>query len=73
MSTDHIASNIKNYRTSKKLSQQKLGTTLGVTPQAVSKWENKTAYPDILMLPVIAELIGTTVDELILTEIKFDK
>ncbi len=38
---------------------------IGVSPQAVSKWENSTAYPDILLLPDIARLIGVTIDELI--------
>ena len=45
---------------------------LGVTPQAVSKWENDISYPDILLLPKIAEMLGVSVDELLSGESKKD-
>lgn len=47
------------------LTQDKLAETLGVTAQAVSKWENDQSCPDITMLPRLAELFGITVDELL--------
>ena len=50
------------YRTS--LTQEQLSERIGVSPQAVSKWENGAAMPDISLLPVLAEVFGVTIDEL---------
>ena len=47
------------------LTQDKLAEQLGVTAQAVSKWENDPACPDIAMLPKLAEIFGTTTDALL--------
>ncbi len=47
------------------LTQDKLAETLGVTAQAVSKWENDQSCPDITMLPRLSKLFGITVDELL--------
>ena len=47
------------------LTQDKLAETLGVTAQAVSKWENDQSCPDITMLPRLSALFGITVDELL--------
>ena len=47
------------------LTQEKLAERLGVTAQAVSKWENDQACPDIAMLPRLAEIFGATTDELL--------
>lgn len=46
------------------LTQDALAVKLGVTPQAVSKWENDMACPDIMLLPKIAALYGVSVDDL---------
>lgn len=59
-----IGLNIKNLRTAKKYTQEQLATFLGVTSQAVSRWENSTTYPDIEMIPSIASFFGVTTDEL---------
>lgn len=48
--------------------QDDLAETLGVSPQAVSKWENDLSCPDIMLLPQLAKLLGTTVDELLVGE-----
>ena len=45
--------------------QEQLADRLGVTAQAVSKWENDQSCPDIAMLPKLAELFGITIDELL--------
>ena len=47
------------------LTQDKLAERLGVTAQAVSKWENDQSCPDITMLPKLAEIFGITTDELL--------
>ena len=47
------------------LTQDQLEEQLGVTAQAVSKWENDQSCPDISMLPKLAEIFGITTDELL--------
>lgn len=47
------------------LTQDKLAEQLGVTAQAVSKWENDQACPDIATLPKLAEIFGISTDELL--------
>ena len=54
---------IKSCRTKLGWTQEDLAGRIGVTPQTVSWWENG-GYPDITMLPVLADLFGLTVDEL---------
>lgn len=46
------------------LTQEELAKRLGVTNQAVSKWETGQSCPDIELLPVLAELFGISLDEL---------
>ena len=47
------------------MTQEDLAAKLGVSPQAVSKWENNLSCPDITLLPDIANIFGITVDELL--------
>ena len=47
------------------LTQDQLAERLGVTAQAVSKWENDQSCPDITTLPKLAEIFGTSTDELL--------
>ena len=47
------------------LTQDALAEKLGVTAQAVSKWENDQSCPDITMLPKLAEIFETTTDALL--------
>lgn len=47
------------------LTQDQLAEKLGVTAQAVSKWENDQSCPDITILPKLAEIFGTTTDSLL--------
>ena len=47
------------------ITQDRLAEQLGVTAQAVSKWENDQSCPDIAMLPKLAEIFGITTDELL--------
>lgn len=47
------------------MTQEQLANLIGVTAPAVSKWENDTTYPDILLLSPLARALGTTVDTLL--------
>ena len=47
------------------MTQDQLAEKLGVTAQAVSKWENDQSCPDIATLPKLAQIFGITVDELL--------
>ncbi|MBQ7874798.1 MAG: helix-turn-helix transcriptional regulator [Oscillospiraceae bacterium] len=60
-----IGKRISEYRKNKNLKQDELAEALGVSPQAVSKWENDLSCPDIMLLPKLAKLLGTTVDEIL--------
>ena len=59
-----IGTNIKRLRVNKGVTQEQLGESLGVSGQAVSKWENESALPDITFLPKLAEYFGISIDEL---------
>ena len=52
-------------RKDKKLTQEQVAEVLGVSPQAISRWENSLSYPDITQLPNIASYFETSVDELL--------
>jgi len=65
-----LAANIQKYRKKCGLTQEELAKELGVTFQAVSKWENAKTAPDILFLPTMADLFGCYIDELFSREIK---
>lgn len=56
---------LKALRLDKQLTQEQLAEILGVSPQAVSRWETAASYPDITLLPTIASYFETTVDELL--------
>ena len=56
---------IRKLRVSKKMSQEELAVQLGVSPQAVSRWENGVTYPDISLLSSIAILFNVTIDYLL--------
>lgn len=55
----------KALRKDKQLSQEQIAEIFGVSPQAISCWENAASYPDITQLPNIASYFETTVDELL--------
>ena len=65
-----LAANILKYRKKSGLNQEELANKLGVTFQAVSKWENAKAAPDISFLPIMADIFGCYIDELFSKEIK---
>lgn len=65
MMNQTLGSRIAELRRKKNMTQEELANALGVTPQAVSKWENDLSCPDITLLPQLARLFGVTTDELL--------
>ena len=55
----------KTLRKDKQLTQEQAAEIFGVSPQAISRWENASSCPDITLLPAIASYFETTVDELL--------
>ncbi len=49
----------------KNLTQEDVADYLGITPQSVSKWERGETYPDITLLPALANILETSIDVLI--------
>lgn len=61
----NIGSIIKELRFKRSVTQEQLAAYLGVTPQAISRWESGNGYPDLEILPSIAEYFFVTTDELL--------
>ncbi len=59
-----LGKKIRELRKSRNISQEMLAQFLGVSFQAVSKWENDTAFPDVTLIPVIASFFDVSTDEL---------
>ncbi len=60
----NIGENIKRLRKEREITQEEFAEMLGVTCQSVSRWENSACYPDVELLPIIAEFFGITLDKL---------
>ena len=60
-----LGKRIVSHRKRLGLTQDQLAEQLGITAQAVSKWENDQSCPDITMLPKLAQIFGTTTDALL--------
>ena len=65
MNNKTIGDRIKFHRKRLGMTQEQLAERMGVSAQAVSKWENNLSCPDISVLPELAEIFGITVDELL--------
>ncbi len=63
--TIKIGAIIKKLRTENNVTQDALATAIGVTPQAISRWEAEGGYPDIELLPAIADFFSVSTDELV--------
>ena len=62
---ESIGNRIAKYRKEKALTQEALAEKMGVSSQAVSKWENDASCPDISLLPQLCRELGITTDELL--------
>ncbi|MCR5458323.1 MAG: helix-turn-helix transcriptional regulator [Acetatifactor sp.] len=60
----NLGKKIKQLRFQYSYTQEQLAEKMGVTSQAVSKWENNAAMPDVMLLPALAETFGVTIDDL---------
>ena len=58
-----VSQKIKSFRRERRLTQEQFATSLGLSPQAISKWEREECYPDITFLPILAETLGCTVND----------
>ena len=63
--TLNFSENIKRLRKEKGITQEALSEQLGVSPQSVSRWELGICYPDLEMLPSIANYFGVSIDSLL--------
>lgn len=61
-----FAEQLKKLRQAQGLSQEDVATHLYVTRQAVSKWENGDGTPDLSTLVQLADMLGVSLDELVL-------
>ena len=68
-----LAHNIQFFRKKRGLSQVALAQKIGVTPQAVSKWEKGKSAPDISLLPTVALLLDCQIDELFLDSFNLEE
>ena len=59
-----LGKNIAKFRKEKGWTQSELGEKLGISNQAISKWESEMNMPDVLLLPALADLFGCYIDEL---------
>ena len=64
MSIEIIGKNISSLRKERGFKQEELARAVGVSTQAVSKWENAKAAPDITFLPIIADIFECSIDDL---------
>ena len=65
MMNESIGNRISKFRKAKGLTQEALANLMGVSSQAVSKWETDASCPDITALPQLCRILGITADELL--------
>ncbi len=61
----YFAQNFKQLRRNADMTQEEIANALGVSPQAISRWETGATYPDIELLPVLAEFFAVSIEELL--------
>lgn len=68
----NLGEKLQLLRNNNRLSQEELGEKLGVSRQAISKWESGQSTPDLKKLIAISELYNITIDSLVKDEYEFD-
>lgn len=68
-----VGEQILSLRKSKGLTQQELGERLNISFQAISKWERGETLPDTALLPDLAEVLETTVDNILMDGVRAAK
>jgi transcriptional regulator with XRE-family HTH domain len=65
---DHVSvgNQIANLRKQKGLTQEELAEKVGVSAQAISKWENGHTLPETILLPILAELFNCSIDTILM-------
>ncbi len=58
-----IANRIKEYRQNQNVTQKEFAKLIGISPQAISKWEREQGYPDISLLPTLSHLLCCSVND----------
>ena len=69
----NIGETICQYRTLRKMTQEEFASRLGVTPQAVSKWERGNGLPDVSLLEGICKILGLSANTLLGIDGKLDE
>lgn len=64
-----FSSNLQSLRSQRNMTQEQLAMLLGVSRQAISKWESEKAYPEMDKLLMICDLFGCTLDDLVLGDV----
>ena len=59
-----IGNKIKALRRERGITQEQLAESIGISFQAVSKWENDISLPDITLVPALASYFNISIDEL---------
>ena len=65
MPSMRISACIREYRRKQGMSQTAFGELLGVSAQAVSKWERDLCCPDITLLPALSSILGKSIEHLL--------
>ena len=63
MNNLRISRLILDFRRDHGMNQGEFGKLLGVSAQAVSKWEREICYPDVVLLPALAKVLGVSVGD----------
>ena len=73
LDTKKVGVKIATLRKTTGLSQERLAEMLTISPQAISKWENGHTLPETTLLPVLSQIFGCTIDDIIMPAYSFDE